>query len=446
MYKRVIYWFKRDLRVDDNRAFYETCKNSQEVIPIFIFVPSLLEKFKSYDRRIGFIINCLKHLDEEIKKIGGRIYCFHDKVEKIFLKLIKKYKIQGVFTNRAYSYSGEEIEQKVKKICSDEGIDLIYFNDNFLSDLDNIPYKKVYSNFYKHWKRNLNLEIIPSPSRLKTPILDEPDIHKISTEIKHEKNKIWSIEYGFNRLDSFDFTSYENTRNRLDLDGTSKLSPYIRFGTISLRKIYQKALESGGQDCQFIKELAWREFWYCIKMNFPDFKNLEFQERRRNIKWENNENFFKAFTEAKTGYPIIDAAITQLKEENWMHNRARMIVASFLTKDLLIDWRWGEKFFMEYLLDYDEVVNIGNWQWNASVGPDPKPLRIFNPVIQSKKFDPRCTFIKKYLPQLKNIPCSKLQNPLQYKLNYIKPIVNHFERIIHVKKTYHSKEFLVFKK
>jgi len=133
---------------------------------------------------------------------------------------------------------------------------------------------------------------------------------------------------------------------------------------------------------------------------------------------------------------LIDAAIIQLKQENWMHNRARMIVASFLTKDLMIDWRWGESFFMEYLIDYDEVVNVGNWQWNASVGPDPKPLRIFNPIIQAKKFDPDCKFIKKYLPSLKKLPCFMLHDPLTYRPPYHEPIVNHFERLILIKKLY----------
>ncbi|MCS7203153.1 MAG: DNA photolyase family protein [Thermodesulfovibrio sp.] len=436
MYRRVFYWFKRDLRIDDNKAFYEACKNSFELIPLFIFIPSILKKFRSYDRRTGFIISCLKHLSKEIEKKGGKLYCFHEEPVKVFYNLIKKYKPQAIYTNRAFSYSGEEVENQVKRLCFDMGVDFISFSDIFLSKIENIPYKRVFSSFYRSWKMNLLLESLPIPHRINTPALQEPDINEISSNIKHEENSIWSISYGFQRLKSFDFIRYETLRNRVDLDGTSKFSPYIRFGLISLRKIYNLASNTAGQDCQFIKELAWREFWYHIKINFPEFKDLEFQEKRRNIHWENNEKFYKALIEAKTGYPIVDAAVVQLKEEGWMHNRARMIVASFLTKDLLIDWRWGEKFFMEYLIDYDEIVNIGNWQWTASVGPDAKPFRIFNPLIQAKKFDPYCGFIKKYLPQLKSIPIYKLQNPLSYRLPYYKPIVNHFERVLLARKIY----------
>lgn len=436
MYKRVIFWFKRDLRIDDNKALFEACQNSVEVIPVFIFIPTLLERFRSYDKRAGFLIESLKYLSKEIKGKGGKLYCFYDEPQKVFSNLIRKYGIQAIFTNRAFSWNGEEIEEAVKKLCLDEGVDFVSFNDNFLSEIDKIPYRKVYSNFYRYWKQNLKLIEVSSPERINTPNLNEPDIYRIASEVNNEKNIMWKPDFGVRRLQEFDFIIYEKLRDRLDIDGTSKLSPYIRFGLISLRKIYKVASEAAGQDCQFIKELAWREFWYHIKLNFPQFKNLEFQEKRRKIIWQNDEKLYKALIEAKTGYPLIDAAVTQLKMENWMHNRARMIVASFLTKDLMIDWRWGERFFMEYLIDYDEVVNTGNWQWNASVGPDPKPLRIFNPIIQAKKFDPNGKFIKKYLPSLEKIPSFMLHDPLTYRLPYHRPVVNHFERLISIRKLY----------
>lgn len=436
MYKRVIYWFRRDLRIEDNEAFFEACNSSFEVIPVFIFIPSMLERFKSYDKKTGFLISCLKYLSEKIEKKGGKLYCFNDEPEKVLQNLIRKYKIQAIFTNKAFSWSGEEVEERLKKLCLGEGINFIAFKDNFLAELEKIPYKKIYSSFYRHWRKNLKLSPRPTPEKIRIPLLNEPDIDKIASEIKHEENNVWKPDFGFERLKNFDFSKYEKTRDRLDIDGTSKLSPYIRFGVISLRKIYKVALRAAGDDCQFIKEMAWREFWYHIKLNFPQFKTLEFQEKRRKIQWQNDEKLYKAFNEAKTGYPLIDAAIIQLKQENWMHNRARMMVASFLTKDLSIDWRFGESFFMEYLIDYDEVVNAGNWQWNASVGPDPKPLRVFNPIIQAKKFDPDCKFIKKYLPSLKKLPNFMLHDPLTHKLPYHKPIVNHLERLIFIRKLY----------
>jgi deoxyribodipyrimidine photo-lyase len=439
MYKRSIYWFKRDLRINDNKAFYEACVKSNEIIPIFIFIPELLDKFQSYGIRTGFIIDCISSLKKKIEGMGGKLYCFYENPEKVFFHLINEYKPNAVFTNKSFSYNGETIERKIMELCRKNGIEYIYYNDNFLCKIEELPYRKVYSHFYKKWKENINLQICPSPDFVNTPLINAPPFEQTIQKIKYEKNIYWRADFVFSRLNNFNFDKYEQTRNNLDIDGTSKLSPYIRFGLVSLREIYKKALEVAGADCSFIKELAWREFWYHIKINFLDFKNLEFQEKRRNIKWENNEEFIEAFREAKTGYPIIDASIKQLKLEGWMHNRARMIVASFLTKDLFIDWRIGEKFFMEHLIDYDEVVNIGNWQWNASVGPDPKPLRIFNPIIQAKKFDPHAIFIKKYIPELQNYPAHMLHDPLKFELQYYKPIVDHYWRTFIIKKMYFKK-------
>jgi len=436
MYPRVIYWFKRDLRIDDNRAFSEACLKAREVIPIFVFIPELLARFKSYDRRLGFIIDALAFLNRKIEARGGRLYCFYDHPEKLFLYLLDKYRPQAIFTNKAFSYSGEDSENKVMEICRKRGIEYKAYTDNFLAPIEKIPYRKIFTYFYKYWKENLNLQACSSPEKINTPLIHEPQLEALRPKLKYEENPYWAADFFVSRLKEFDFRKYEQNRNRLDTDGTSKLSPYIRFGLVSLREIYKRALKMAGADCQFIKELAWREFWYHIKINFPELKDLEFQEKRRNIEWENNEKFIEAFREAKTGYPIIDASIRQLKSEGWVHNRARMIVASFLTKDLFVDWRIGERFFMEYLLDYDEVVNTGNWQWNASVGPDPRPQRIFNPIIQAEKFDPDGIFIKKYLPELKNLPPYMLHNPLKFNLPYYRPIVNHYARVLKIKQIY----------
>lgn len=438
MYKRVIYWFKRDLRIDDNEGFYQAYKNSLEIIPIFIFIPDLLERFNSYDQRLGFVIECIKHLEKELRNIGGRLFCYYEKPERIFEYLINKYQIEAVFTNQAFSYNVEEIENKIRKLCVDKGIKFHSFLNNFLCDIRKIPYRKVFSHFYKYWRNNLNLKIYEKPRRIMVPLIKEPSISEIIPKLKFQPNNYWQVDFIFSRIENFDYLNYDELRNRLDIDGTSRFSPYIRFGIVSLRKIYKIALKKI-ENSQFIKELAWREFWYHIKNYFPKFREIEFQEKRRDIKWENNEKFIKVFIEGKTGYPIIDAAIRQLKEENWLHNRARMIIASFLTKDLLVDWRIGEEFFMKYLIDYDEVVNIGNWQWNASVGPDPKPLRIFNPIIQARKFDPEAKFIKKYLPELKDLPPYMLFDPISYKLPYYPPIVNHYERIKLIRKIYFKK-------
>lgn len=436
IYQRTIYWFKKDLRIDDNDAFYEAYQKSKEIIPIFIFIPDLLKKLKSYDKRLGFILDCIKKLSKDIEKHKGKLFCYYDSPDKIFKYLIKEYKPDAIFTSKSYSWTVENIDKKIKTICNNNKIKFELINNNFLSKIEKIPYKKVYSAFFKKWAENLDLLPRPEPTEINTPNIKEPNIFDIIKNLKFENNNIWKVEFCFNRIKEFDFLNYEKTRNRLDIDGTSKLSPCIRFGIISLRKIFNETIKQAGKNSQFIKELAWREFWYHIKINFPDFNNIEFQEKRRDIKWQNRDEFIDTFINAKTGYPIIDASIIQLKEEGWMHNRARMIVANFLTKDLLTDWRIGEKFFMEHLLDYDEIVNVGNWQWSASVGPDPRPLRIFNPIIQAQKFDPYAKFIKKYIPELKNEDIKKLHNPLIYKLNYYKPIVIHKQMVNIIKNLY----------
>ncbi|MCS7183931.1 MAG: DNA photolyase family protein [Patescibacteria group bacterium] len=424
-----IYWFKRDLRVEDNRALQYCLKESKEVYPIFIFDEDILKKLNAFDNRLYF----LKLLVEDLaKKINLNI--FYGKTGKVFEYLIEKIKPNKVYTAESLTWEGENRVKLVKNICQKRGIDLTEIFDNFLTDPRKIEYTKIFTHFFRKWLSKIdnleianNYELIKKTKKIKSENFLLPD--KIA-KIKPTNNFYWTLDFLENRLKDFNFKNYHKNRNFLFIDGTSKLSPYIRFGVISIRKLFNKVKD---QSSSFISELAWREFWYHIKHYFPDFKNLEFQGKRRNLKWENDQEFIKNFEEAKTGHPIIDAAIVQLKTENWMHNRARMIVGSFLTKDLLIDWRIGEKFFSRYLIDYDEVVNTGNWQWVASVGPDPKTLRIFNPILQTKKFDPQALYIKKYLPHLEKYSPSEIIN---LKIDYYEPIVKHQERIKIIKSFY----------
>lgn len=267
-----------------------------------------------------------------------------------------------------------------------------------------------------------------------------------------------------------DFSHYDELRNLPAVDGSTRLSPYIRFGIFSVREIYAKFVpnpslqrgyyEAGGDfvseipeqhpqslhDSSFAKELIsetllseliWREFWYHIAYYFPFIYQIEFQERRRSIDWKRDKSSYEweMFETGKTGYPLVDAAIRQLIETNWMHNRLRMVVASFLTKNLGIDWRIGEKWFKKYLIDYDEAVNYGNWQWSASVGADPKPVRIFNPLLQSEKFDTECRFIKKYIPELADIDPKRIHT-LELQGVYTAPIVGQKESAAEVRERY----------
>ncbi len=431
---KTIFWFKRDLRIDDNRAFYRAIQESKEIIPIFIFNDDILEKFNTHGKKLGFVVSAVEHLDNELKKCGSRLYCFKGTPKEVFQKLLESIELDSVYTTKSESWMGTEIERDVEDCLKSYGKKLIAIRDGFLVN-ETIPYTKVFTPFYNKWKNLIDLKTTPKITNINTPKLPIPTFSDTKKTLQFEKNYTF-VSDPWSLLNDFDFKNYENTRDFLHINGTSRLSPYIRLGMISVRKLYKYVLELTNENNQFLKELCWREFWYHIKENFAEFKHLEFQEKRREIKWQNDERLIDAFLNAKTGYPIIDAAIIQLKTEFWMHGRARMIVASFLTKDLLVDWRIGEEFFMKYLLDYDEAVNVGNWQWSASVGPDPKPMRIFNPILQAQKFDPEGSFIKKYIPELKNLPAHMLHDPLKYPLPYYKPIVNHYENSKIAKKLY----------
>ncbi|KAF2961023.1 deoxyribodipyrimidine photo-lyase [Fervidobacterium sp. 2310opik-2] len=428
-----VYLFKRDLRLDDNKALFEALKNSSKIIPIFVFNKTILKEFNAYNQKVGFVVDVLKNISKKIN-----LYVFHGEDDEILEFLFSNYKPDALYTAQSFSWQGEERDRNIEKVCQKYNVKFHAVFDNYLADFRKIPYTKVFTPFYKKWLgyvESQEYEINIEELKRKVVALDLDTIDTILVKFPelNQKNEVFTYDYGFERLRSYDFAKYQEQRDFPGLDMSSRLSPYIRFGVLSIRKIHNIASKVSPE---FVRQLAWREFWYHIKYNFSEFNKLEFLEKRRNVRWRYDEKLFEKFINAQTGYPIVDAGIRQLKQENWMHNRVRLIVANFLVKDLLIDWRIGEKFFREYLLDYDEVLNVGNWQWSASVGPDPKPLRIFNPMIQSEKFDPNCEYIKKYIPELKNEENYKIHNPLEYKLNYYETIVNHYEAVQITKRLY----------
>ena len=282
--------------------------------------------------------------------------------------------------------------------------------------------------------------IIAHPERLEVREFDGSQVHWFVPEDRQDIGAVidvsyhpfWTLDFGRDRMKR-EFSHYDELRNLPAVDGSTRLSPYIRFGIFSVREIYAKMKDNP----VLLSEIIWREFWYHIAYYFPFTYQIEFQERRRSIVWKRDKSSYEweIFQKGKTGYPLVDAAIRQLIETNWMHNRLRMVVASFLTKNLGIDWRIGEKWFKKYLIDYDEAVNYGNWQWSASVGADPKPVRIFNPLLQSEKFDTECRFIKKYLPELEGIDPQKIHS-LELQGVYIAPIVGQKESAAEARERY----------
>lgn len=427
MHKVSVYIFQKDLRIDDNIAFSYATKNSKVLYPVFILEDKHLNKFQKV-----FLLEALSYLNDEFKKRNSRIFVIKSDLVKALDLIRDVFNPEVLIFNRDFSWSGEEKEEIIKDFCKRNNLVYKIFTDNFLVDPYLIPVTKVYTPFYKRWKENIYEYLTDTDFVINTPHINN-SFYELFLNLD-DKYVSKTFLNGLKRIEDFNFENYDMLRNFLHIDGTSRLSHYINWGVISIRKLYRKIKPLG--DSQYLKELAFREFWYHIRLYFPETRFLEFQEKRRGIKWENDEGLLEKFINGETGYPIVDACVRALREEGWLHNRGRMILASFLTKTLLIDWRIGERFFKDFLIDYDEVLNIQNWQWSASVGADPRPLRIFNPVIQSQKFDPNCEFIKRYIPELKNEECIRIHNPLIYSLNYYKPIVNFYEQREKAKRIY----------
>jgi len=425
MYKNTVFWFRQDLRTFDNKWLIQAIKSSENLLPIFILDKNIIDSFLWLeDKKFLFLKDSLLNLDLELKNLWSKLTIFHDYPEKIIPEIYKKYEINAIFTNKSYSKYWKSRDDKIDLFCMENNIEFFRENDYLLNEPEEIEQRKVFTPYYKLWQKKL-LE--------KEIILEEPwKINQIENDfnikefldnlITWEKHPYFNLDLLNSRIANFSFENYEEFRNNLDLDWTSRLSVFLRFWIISVRQIY-KIVENKSQT--YISELAWREFWQHINYYFPYTKDYEFQLKRRNINWKNDEKLFEKWCNWETWYPVVDAAMKQLVETNWMHGRARMIVASFLTKDLLIDWRWWESFFKKHLLDYDENVNFWNWQWSASVWADPKPLRIFSPILQSQKFDKNAKFIRKYLPELKFEDLKSIHNPTNNNLNYHKIIVDH---------------------
>lgn len=423
MYTRSLFIFRQDLRTHDNTALIEAVKNSKEVFPVFIHDSRAIDEFGVDDVRFGFIREALEAIDAELQKHGWRLTVYQWKPELVMKELVEKYDIDAVFVNRSYSPRGKSRDEAIMSYCDAHDIDYHSYQDFLLVEPHECEQRKVFTPYSMLWKKFL----IAHPERLEIQEFDASgvswfvpiDRQEISGVISVTHHKYWTLSLGRERFER-DFSHYDDLRNLPAVDGSTRLSPYIRFGVFSVREIYAKVASNP----TLLSEIIWREFWYQIGYYFPFTYDIEFQERRRSIIWKTDTKSYEyeKFEKWETGYPLVDAAIKQLIETNWMHNRLRMVVASFLTKNMGYDWRIGEKFFKKYLIDYDEAVNYGNWQWSASVGADPKPVRIFNPLLQSEKFDTDAKFIKRYIPELEGIEPKDIHT-LNLSGRYHRPIV-----------------------
>ncbi len=399
-----IFWFRRDLRLDDNLGFYKALHGKFPVLPLFIFDSEILNELPKDDARITFIFETLQKMRNELQKHGSSLAMYHGKPEEVFKKVISEFEIQNVITNHDYEPYAKKRDEEIEKLLVEREIGFYTFKDQVIFEKDEIvkddgePYI-VYTPYMKRWKEKFKKEF-------------DEKIYYTAEFLKnlHQNSRLPNLslsDIGFKKakieIPKYDVTpttiqEYENRRNFPAEDATSHLGPHLRFGTVSIRKMIKKATAEKNE--VFWQELIWREFFMQILWHFPETVDNAFKKKYDRIEWRSNEDEFKKWQEGKTGYPLVDAGMRQLNETGYMHNRVRMVVASFLCKHLMIDWRWGEAYFAEKLLDYELSSNIGNWQWAAGTGVDAAPyFRIFNPTTQIEKFDKDYIYIKKWVAE-----------------------------------------------
>jgi deoxyribodipyrimidine photo-lyase len=454
-YPLVLHIFRRDLRLFDNTALIEALKSSRLVIPCFIFDKRQIgnNDYKS-ENAIQFMVHSLQELNQELKKHNAKLYFFYGIAEEIIAKLINHLNIKAIFINRDYTPFSESRDKKIEKIAYDNNIDFHCYSDALLHEPEEVlkqdcePYI-IFTHFFKK-AAQLNVQ------KPKDNKYNNYYTHAISFEDNYIINKLMQKNNpticvkggrteGLSLLKKIkNLSNYSETRNIPSLNNTTHLSAHHKFGTISIRESYAMIIKNFDVHHALISELNWRDFFTHIAFHYPYIFNGPFQSKYKHIRWSQNQKYFQAWCEGKTGFPIIDAGMRELNTTGFMHNRVRMITASFLTKDLHIDWRMGEKYFAQQLVDYDPAVNNGNWQWAASTGCDAQPyFRIFNPWLQQKKFDPDCLYIKHWLPELNQQLSKTIHeiNKINTKLvkNYPLPLVDHAIQIQKTKVLYYSK-------
>ncbi len=398
--KIVIHWFRRDLRLNDNTALYHALRSGFPVLPVFLFDRNILDGLKPDDRRVSFIYNTLCDLDTFLRKHHSALSILSGTPEQAFKTLIEKFDIAAVYTNRDYEPYATNRDSAIAALLRQNNIPFFDYKDQVIferleiSKPDSGPYT-IYTPYANRWKQFLNREEIrsyPSQHHLSSLYrisgLSMPGLQQIG--FRHCDPGVFHPDIGESLL-----AAYSTNRNLPYLRGTNHIGTHLRFGLLSIRELVKLAARTNEQ---WLNELIWREFFMMILANYPEVENSSFRSQYDRIRWRNNEREFVAWCKGETGYPIVDAGMRQLNEIGWMHNRVRMITASFLCKHLLTDWRWGEAYFAEKLLDYELASNNGNWQWAAGSGCDAAPyFRIFNPEIQTRKFDPGMLYIRTWI-------------------------------------------------
>lgn len=453
---RALHWFRNDLRLHDNTALLEGMSRCDEWLPVFVVDPKLSLSATANQRRGRFMFDCLAHLARDLEGRGVPLIVLTGEPEVVLPLLMNQAGAELLTFNQNPTPFAQARDQRVHQAVTRNGGEVITKQDHLVFGSSEIrtaaggPYS-VYTPYRRTWWRCWeNAPRLPQPTgRLKPPIpgftadtLPWPE--KTGLQIENRYFPTGGEKAGKLRLANFlnlTVGNYAEDRDRPDLDGTSRLSPYLRFGAVSVRECVLRAKMASATNSElrdgvnkWLDELVWREFYSSILEEHPRVMKGNFRREYDTLEWNNDPELFAAWCEGRTGYPIVDAGMRQLRATGWMHNRVRMIVASFLTKDLLIDWRMGERFFFEHLIDGDPASNNGGWQWAASTGTDAQPyFRIFNPTLQGKRWDPDGVYIRKWIPELRNVPTREIHAPTHSPLlnTYPAPIVDHAsQRII----------------
>ncbi len=421
-----IFWFRRDLRIEDNHGLYQALRGEWPILPIFIFDPNILTKLNSkQDARVEFILSALQELQIKLIAKGSSMHVIHATPLEAYDRLADQYDIQCIYTNHDYEKYADVRDGLIQSWAHTKGIEFSTFKDQVIFEKDevlsgqNTPYT-VFTPYSRKWKEKLAqqpIQVYPSeelqnyhPFAAELPSLADLGFEKSGLVFPEKKVSTQLIQ------------AYQVDRDFPAKGATSRLSVHLRFGTLSIRSLVKQAL---GVSETWLNELIWRDFYFNILSNFPRVSDGHaFRKEYDRMEWRNNESEFEAWCSGKTGYPIVDAGMRELNATGFMHNRVRMIVASFLVKHLLIDWRWGESYFAEKLMDFDFSANNGGWQWAAGCGCDAAPyFRVFNPTLQTQKFDKDLAYIRKWVPEFQE-------------LSYPQPIVNHEQARVRVLAAY----------
>tara|TARA_B100001059_G_C17769287_1_gene547452 strand:- start:7 stop:1281 length:1275 start_codon:yes stop_codon:yes gene_type:complete len=401
-----IFWYRRDLRLEDNTGLFKALNENKNILPIFIFDDAILDELPEDDARVNFIYESLAKINKQLNKHNTSLQILKGQIDDVWKNLVTTYDIQKVYLNKDYEPYAIKRDQKIKDFLNSKGIEMKSFKDQVIFEEDEIvkadgkPYT-VFTPYKRKWLEKftkVNLNSIVNFDNFYKKIIDFPSLNQLGLKNSTIKVKKYSLK---------NVATYSETRNFPNLDSTSYLSPHLRFGTISVRQII---IELKNKSETFLSELIWREFFMQIIFHFPHVVTKNFRAKYDGIQWINNKEDYKNWCQGKTGYPLVDAGMRQLNETGYMHNRVRMVTAGFLCKHLLIDWRYGEAYFAKKLLDYELSSNNGNWQWAAGTGCDAAPyFRIFNPTEQLKKFDKSLTYTKKWV---KDFDTLKYPNPI----------------------------------